>query len=92
MYKGRFYTETYSPEKTIIHMKNWVEPTMHNVGDTTAYLNGIAIAPGDTFILGPAHVEMSGTLEVQFLKSSLRQEVKINYVLLVKETPEEELS
>ncbi|MDP2687527.1 MAG: hypothetical protein Q8O62_09910 [Aequorivita sp.] len=88
MYKGSFITDTFSLDKSTINMKDWVEPTLYNTGATTVYLNGIAIGPGDSFILGPSGVEMSGTINLNFSEDSiLKNEVKVSYALLIKTCP-----
>ena len=84
MHKGSFITETFNPSKPTIVMRNWVEPTLYNTGETTVFLNGIAIAPKDSFILGAIGVEMNGTYNILFPESTKKNEVKVNYVLLTK--------
>lgn len=84
MYKGSFITEIFDPAKPTVNMKDWVEPTLYNSGESTVYLNGIAIDPGDSFIIGPAGVQMNGTLNLIFNDDNVKNEVRINYVLIVQ--------
>lgn len=85
MYKGSFKTDTFNLDNSTITMRDWVTPTLYNTGKTTLYLNGIAVKPGDSFILGPQGVEMNGTHKINFPEDAIQKsEAKVNYVLLVK--------
>lgn len=83
MYKGLFKTETYNAQKPTINMVDWVEPTLYNNGTSTVLLNGMKILPGDSFILGPSGVEVSGFVNLVFPETG-KHDIKVNYTILKK--------
>ncbi len=83
MQKGSFNTETFNIGKSTFTMRDWVEPTLYNTGETTVYLNGIGIDPGQSFGLGPSGVKMNGIISLNFPEDSPnKSEAKVNYALL----------
>lgn len=82
MYKGQFRTDTFNVSKPEIIMRNWVQPTLYNTGEEIIFLNGIAICPGDSFVIGANGVEMNGVINLIFDEGIGKKEAKVNYVLL----------
>jgi hypothetical protein len=86
MYKGHFRTDTFNENNPEIQMNDWVEPTLYNNGNTDIYVNGMTLRPQGILRLGPANVEMNGTVHIRFPETG-SHDVKVNYVIIEKPCP-----